>query len=179
MQTAASQRSPDAPRIQWNASQQGGVAFHTLKVPLQLQADETLRRMVGEELSVAIGVGQEAVYLAAGRDPMVAIQQAIAASKAEPNKLVPQMEMEISLRPLVTLAATHAQDPEAQVPLQMMAMSLQAGPPGRDHLRITGDSIPNGQRVRFEAEEGALRAVGQSVFMAVMRSMTQPPPMEQ
>jgi hypothetical protein len=178
MEAAAKQRSPDAPSVQWNARQQGDVTFHTLTIPVEQPADEAFRKMVGQELTVAVGIGQESVYIAAGRDYMSALQQAIDASKAEPNKRVPQLEISVSMRPIVTLAATHAEGPDAQIALQMMAMSLQAGPNGRDHVRIVGEAIPNGQRVRFEAEEGALRAVGQAVFTSVMRAMMQGPPAE-
>jgi hypothetical protein len=176
METAAKQRSPSAPSVKWNASQQNGVTFHTLSMPVEQQADEEFRRMVGQELTIAVGIGTESVFVAAGRDYMTALQQAIDSSKAEPNKRVPQMEIAIALRPIVTLAATNTDSPDAQLALSMMAMSLQAGPNGRDHVRVIGDSIPNGQRVRFEAEEGALRAVGQAVFTSVMRAMMQGAP---
>ena len=53
--------------------------------------------------------------------------------------------------------------------LQMVASTLQNDAKGRDHIRMVGQMIPNGIRYRFEAEEGALRALGQAVFIAQMQ----------
>jgi hypothetical protein len=142
-------------------------------VPLPPDADESIRRMLGGDLAVAFGVGQETAYIAIGRDHLAAVNKAIDVSRAEPNKLVPQFEAAISLQPIVALAATHADNPEAQMSLQMMSAALQAGPVGNDHVRVIGQTFLNGQRVRFEAEESALRAVGQVVFMTMMRGMAQ------
>jgi hypothetical protein len=171
LEAAVKQQSPDAPGIQWNASQQGGVAFHTLNVPLPPDADESLRRMLGGELSVALGIGQETAYLAIGRDHMAAVQKAIEASRAEPNKSVPQFELALSLKPLLALAAAQATDPDAKTTLQMVGTTLQNDPRGRDHIRILGEAIPNGSRMRFEAEQGAMQAVAQAAFLLQMRAM--------
>jgi hypothetical protein len=87
--------------------------------------------------------------------------------------LAPEFELAFSMQPLLALAAAHTADPDAQMSLQMMSMALQNAPAGNDHIRILGETIANGQRIRFQAEESALRAVGQAVMVAAMRAITQ------
>jgi hypothetical protein len=173
LEAAVKQQSPGAPGFTWDAAEHAGVKFHTLSLPLPPDANEAARKMFGNELPVAFGVGTETAYIAIGRDHLAAVNKAIDASRAEPNKLVPQFEVNLSMKQLIALAATHTEDPQAQMSLQMMSSSLQTDQAGRDHVRMIGETFANGQRVRFEAEESAMKAVGQAMFMAVMRGMAQ------
>jgi hypothetical protein len=50
--------------------------------------------------------------------------------------------------------------------LQNIAAMLKADAQGRDHLRVLAQVVENGARYRFEAEEGALRALIQAAVMA-------------
>jgi hypothetical protein len=172
LEAAVKQQAPDSPGVKWNAVEQGGVAFHTLNIPLPPEADESVRRLLGGEIDMAIGIGQETAYVAVGRDHLAAVQKAIEASRGEPQA-VPMFELAVSLRPLITLAAAQADNPEAKMTLEMVGATLQNVAAGRDHIRVQGDVIPNGQRVRFEAEQGALQALAQAVLMAQMRAMGQ------
>jgi hypothetical protein len=157
--------------MQWNAAKHGEVAFHTLNVPLPAEADESLRRMIGNELAVAVGIAPEAVYLGVGRDNLASVQQAIDASRAEPNKPAPPFELAVSLGPILDLTAAHATDDNAKRAIQMVAEMLKNDARGRDHIRIVGQIVPNGIRYRFEAEEGALRAVGQAIVIGQMQAL--------
>lgn len=168
---AVKEQMPGYPGVQWNAAEHANVAFHTLSVPLPDGADEALRRMIGDELAVAVGVEPEAVYLAVGRDNLATVQQAIDASRAEPNKSVPPFELAVSLGPIIEMAAAQANDDNAKRTLQVVATMLKNDTGGRDHVRIVGQIVPDGLRYRFEAEEGALRAIGQAVILSRMQAM--------
>ena len=67
-------------------------------------------KLLGDEAEIAVGIGQEAVYLAVGRDNLEAVKKAIDASAAEPSKAVPPFELAISLGPIMEMAAAEAHD---------------------------------------------------------------------
>jgi hypothetical protein len=160
-----SKNDPEFPGIEWNAANHAGVSFHTLQLPVP-DSEEHARKLFGETLEVAIGIGPEAVYFAAGQDCLKAAQQAIDASKAEPNKAVPPFELSFSLGPIMATAAAYQEDLEEKQIVQTIADMLQGEAQGRDHIRVVGQFIPNGQRYRFEAEEGVLRAFGKAAAAA-------------
>jgi hypothetical protein len=173
LEAAGKQSVPGFPAVQWNAAEHAGVKLHTLNVPLPKEADESLRQMVGDQFPIAVGVGPEAVYLAFGRDNLEALNRAIDGSATEANKLVPPMELALSLGPIMELAAAHTGNANMKPALQQIAAMLQNDAQGRDHVRMLGQMVPNGIRYRFEAEEGALRAIGQAAFIARMQAMGQ------
>jgi hypothetical protein len=137
------------------------VNFHTLTVPVPEDQDRP-RQLLGDEVTIAVGIGPETVYLAAGKDSINAVRQAIDASAAEPNKAVPPFELAISLGPIAELAAAQAEEGSQQATAQAVAEMLRNEAQGRDHIRMVGQVLPNGLRYRFEAEEGVLRAIGKA-----------------
>jgi hypothetical protein len=149
------------PGIQWNAESHRGVNFHTLSVPVPADK-EAPRQLLGETADIAIGIGQEAVFLAAGRNNLDAVKKAIDASAAQPGKQVTPFELAVSLGPVAEVAAAQADDGPEKATAQAIADMLRAEAQGRDHLRLTGQVIPNGVRYRFEAEEGVLKALGKA-----------------
>ncbi|MEX2317411.1 MAG: hypothetical protein WD669_09685 [Pirellulales bacterium] len=173
LEAAGKQSTPSFPGVQWNAAEHAGVTFHTLNMPLPNEADEAIRRMVGEQFPIAVGIGPDAVYLAVGRDNLEAVKKAIDASQKEANKLVPPFEVAFSLGPIFELAAAHTKDESLRPVLQTVAATLQNDAQGRDHVRMVGQMVPNGVRYRFEAEEGALRAIGQAALIARMQGIGQ------
>jgi hypothetical protein len=158
-------KEPDFGGVQWNAANHAGVNFHTMSVPVP-EDQEDARKMLGEKVDVAVGIGPDAVYVAIGRDNLDAINKAIDASRVEPNKEVSPFELSISLGPIMETAAAANEKPEEQETLQAIADMLQNNAQGRDHIRLTGQFIQNGLRYRVEAEEGVLRAVGKGVTEA-------------
>ena len=158
-------KEPDFGGVQWNAANHAGVNFHTMSVPVP-EDQEDARKMLGEKVDVAVGIGPDAVYVAIGRDNLDAINKAIDASRVEPNKEVSPFELSISLGPIMETAAAANEKPEEQETLQAIADMLQNNAQGRDHIRLTGQFIQNGLRYRIEAEEGVLRAVGKGVTEA-------------
>jgi hypothetical protein len=158
---AAAKEQHEFPGIQWNAASHQGVNFHTLSVPVPADK-EAPRKLLGETADIAIGIGPEAVYLAAGRDNLEAVKKAIDASAAEKGKSVPPFELVLSLGPVAEVAAAQADEGPEKAAAQAIAEMLRAEAKGRDHLRLTGQVIPNGLRYRFEAEQGVLKALGKA-----------------
>ncbi len=161
LESAAKETHKEFPGIQWNAASHAGVNFHTLSVPVPADK-EAPRKLLGETVDIAFGVGPEAVYLAAGRDNIQAVKKAIDASAAEPGKKVSPFELAVSLGPMAEFAAAQADEGPEKATAKAIADMLRAEGQGRDHLRLTGQVIPNGLRYRFEAEQGVLKAMGKA-----------------
>jgi hypothetical protein len=157
--------SPDAPTIEWNVASHDGVNFHTVSIPLP-DAAELPAKLLGGQADIAFGIGPQAIYVAIGKEGVDAIKQAIDASKAEPNKLVPPFELAFSLGPIMEVAAAQAKDDAQRERVQGIADMLRNEALGRDHVRVVGQMIPNGLKYRLEAEEGALRAAGKAAIAA-------------
>ena len=155
--------SDDFSGIKWNAANHAGVSFHTITAPVPEDKSQ-VRKMFGETLEVAIGIGPDAVYLGGGKDNIAALTKAIDASAAARNKTVPPFAVSLSLARIMAVAADAKEGREKEA-LQTIADKLNGEAKGRDHLQATGQVIPNGLRYRFEAEEGVLQAVGAAAMM--------------
>jgi hypothetical protein len=68
------------------------------------------------------------------------------------------------------LIAMHSGNNDMGPVLQNIASMLKADSQGRDHLRFVGQVIDSGVRYRFEAEEGALRALVQAAIFAQLNA---------
>jgi len=165
---AIAEKEPNFNGVQWNAASHEGVNFHALSVPVPAD-EEQARQIFGEEVSVAFGIGSEAVYIAAGQDNLDAVNKAIDASKAEPNKQVPPFEFSASLGQILQFAAANAK-PDDRPLIQSVADMLKNDAQGRDHVRISGKFIENGLQYRTEAEEGVLRAIGKGAMLAQQKA---------
>ena len=104
---ALAEKEPDFNGVQWNAANHEGVNFHTMTVPVPEEGQA--RKVFGEKVDVAIGIGSDAVYVALGNDNLAAVNKAIDASKADPGKAVPPFEFSASLGQLMEFAAANAQ----------------------------------------------------------------------
>lgn len=161
-------KEPDFNGVQWNAANHEGVNFHTLAVPVPAEEGEA-RQIFGEKVDVAIGIGSDAVYVAVGKDNLDAMNKAIDASKAEPNKEVPPFEFSASLGQIMQFAATTADDDDKPM-IQAIADMLKNDAQGRDHIRATQTLVENGVKIHFEAEEGVLRAIGKGLMLAQQKA---------
>jgi hypothetical protein len=160
---AVGKKQPNFPAIKWNGANHAGVNFHTLTAPLP-EDNQDMHKMFGDGLNIAIGIGPEAVYVAIGKDNIDAVSKAIDASTADKSKQGPPFALSISLGQIMAVAAD-AEKGKEKAMLQAIADKLNGEAKGRDHIRATGQVIPNGLRYRLEAEEGALRAVGVAAEM--------------
>lgn len=168
---AVAEKEPGFNGVQWNAATHEGVNFHTLAVPVP--EDETeARKMFGEKVDVAIGIGTDAVYVAVGQNNLDAVNKAIDASKAEPNKAVPPFAFSASLGQIMEAAAANGKE-EDRAALQSIADMLKNDVQGRDHIRANATLIENGLQYRFEAEEGVLKAIGKAAMIAQQKAQQQ------
>jgi hypothetical protein len=153
--------------VKWAANKYKDVTFHTMQAPVP-EDEEEARKLFGEKLDIAVGIGQKAVYFALGRNSLDEVKKVIDASAASPAKRVAPMEMSIALTPILNAAKEFA-DEDDKPQVEMVANMLANEANGRDHVRITTKSAENGIRMRIEAEEGVLRAIGMAGMQAQMQ----------
>jgi hypothetical protein len=166
----AGKKQPDFPGIKWNALTHAGVAFHTITIPVP-ETEKSPRKMLGDKLDIAVGIGPETAYLAFGKDNIAAVKKAIDDSAANKGKSVPPFDFSLSLTPIIEVAAAQADDPKAQAISEKVLEFLKKEGQGRDHIRVVGQMVPNGLKYHFEAEEGVLKAIGQAAAAAQQQKM--------
>jgi hypothetical protein len=105
-----------------------------------------------------------------GRDALNELKKVIDASAAAPNKPTVPMEMSVALGQIMN-AAKELADEEDKPQVEMIANMLANEAGGRDHVRMTSTVQDNGIRMRIEAEEGVLRAIGMAAMQAQMQGV--------
>ncbi|MGA2798674.1 MAG: hypothetical protein ABSE63_13915, partial [Thermoguttaceae bacterium] len=155
--TEAEKDEPDAAKlVKLNAETYKGVRFDTFSMPAP---DPNLAALVGDTLDVVLGIGDKQVFIAAGRDAVKTLKEAIDKSQSEAGKEVPAWQIVMSGLKIAKFVSAVADDEQAKAVADKIAASLeQSG--GKDHLTIVTEPIPNGARVRVELEEGILKAMG-------------------
>ncbi len=169
----AQNEDADFPEINWNASSHADVQFHTISIPIPAggdKEDENARKLFGDTIDVAVGIGRESAYFAFGRNCLDAVERVMDLSAASPQKSVAPMEMTFSLSEIMETVATFADEEDRQM-IEEIANMLANEAAGRDHIRMVVQPIANGARFRMEAEEGVLRAIGQAAMAAQMKQM--------
>lgn len=144
-----------------------GVTLHVLAVPVEAMDEgaEVMRKLVGDQMDVVVGIGEKSVYIAAGRSAVSELKQVIDASKAAPDKAVPPAKVSVTLSPIVDMVAELADDDSAKQMAGMMKLSLSQSV-GKDRVKIETRPIPRGSMTRITLEEGVLRLIGTGAMMA-------------
>ena len=150
------EKEPNFPGIKFDATQYGGVRFHTTVIPVP--ADESIAKVLGDKLDVAVGIGAKSVYLAVGTDSQALCKKLIDTSKADAGKQVPPFQLNVSLAPIFQFAAAMQGEDEGAA-VRAMAKDL-AEAKGKDHVTLVVSPQPNAIRIRLTAEEGVLQLLG-------------------
>ena len=158
----ASQEKPAvAEWIKLDADECRSVHLHTLSIPIPPDARdrEKIVSLIGEKLEVAIGIGPQSAYVAAGREPLKALKQVIEQSAADGSQNVPPVELSLAVGTTAKFIAAAAKREKIRSLAAMLAAALEPAA-GRDHLKLTAISIPRGVKYRLEVEEGILKLIG-------------------
>lgn len=158
-------KSPDFPEVKFDADSKSGVTYHTIPVPQppEEEAAENFEKFFGtDEVTVGLGFGPKTFVFAIGDDPIAAADGVVTGKPATlPAKTVP-MQMQLKVGPIMKMAAE--QPGENQAVVKVMADSLADSKKGHINLNVT--LVKNGERVRFEIEEGVIAAFGKAVIAA-------------
>jgi hypothetical protein len=159
LKTLAAEVAKDSPELagllKLNAETHDGVRFHVLNIPVP---EKQLVPMVGETLEVVVGIGDDKVYLAAGRNAIATLKKVMDDSKAGAGADIPPLSLSVSAIPIAKFVAAVADDMQAKMMAQMVATTLEASG-GKDHLKITSTPITNGVKTQLVIEEGLLKMI--------------------
>ncbi len=158
--------SPEEVKVKINldAETHNGIRFHVVSVPVP-DTEEEVAKLLGETLTVVVGIGDDSAYLAAGSDPLKLLKEAIDKSALEKGKTVPPARVVITVTPIVKMVAETAEDDMVKQMAAMLVGLLEQSS-GKDHITMTTKPIPNGASTRIEIEEGILKLIGQAGQMA-------------
>lgn len=153
-------QAPEFPAVKLNAAEHDGVTFHTVKLP---DLDDDARKILGDDVVVALGFGKDRVILAIGEDPVETAADVLDESRQ--SKKLPPMQLQVKLGPLVKIGAESDDDNRelADMLVRLLEESEQ------DHVNVTSDFIPRGSRMRIEIEEGVLEAFGKAAVLGMQR----------
>lgn len=147
----------DFPEVQWDADEHGDVRMHTMTVPVD---DEEAQDVLGEDVEVAVGIGESSGYIAFGNDSISLLKKVIDGSAAGADKEVPPVQLIVALEPI--LKFIESVDQEGTPAIALMREALEQAE-GKDHLSFRSIPIENGAITRVEIEEGVLRAISEAI----------------
>lgn len=153
-------QAPEFPTVKLNAAEHNGITFHTVELP---DLDEDAEKILGEDVLLALGFGNDTAMLAIGEDPIEAAKAVLDDSKK--GAKLPPMQLQIKLAPLVKIGA-ESDDDNRELAETLVKLLEESD---KDHLSLTTDFIPNGSRVRLEIEEGVLEAIGKAALIGMNR----------
>jgi hypothetical protein len=139
--------------LKFNAAKHKDVDLHTFSVPVP-DDEEQAQEVFGKELSVVVGTGKQSAYVAFGKESMNLLKRVIDNSAGTQKEVVP-FELNVALTPIMQFAASVEDDPI----VKMLADTMQKAA-GKDHIRITQNTIERGTTVRLDIEEGVLQLIG-------------------
>ena len=140
-----------------DAAKYRGVNFHVVSFPIpeKCKRREQVIQAVGERMTIVLGIADEAVYLAAGRDAMKSLKQAIAASEVAENWTVPPLAVTMSVEEWAewaTQCPVEKVNTKAEEALKLLDKADDA-----DAVRIVAIPVDNGLKFSLQIEEGVLR----------------------
>ena len=148
---------PKFPGIKFNADKIGSVTFHTLDMPVPAD-EEDARKIIGDQLSMAVGVGPTSAYIGFGHDCVNHLKQVI--GKQTKNQKALPFELTVALAPIMEFASNVDDNPA----INSIADALKAN--DKDHVRLSVRPLKNGFTYRIELEEGILQAIGTGIRMS-------------
>lgn len=143
----------DEVQFDLNAGSHRGTTFHEILIAVP-GSEEEARNILGDQVTLVVGIGKEAVYFGIGDDPESAMKQAMDKSaEASDANADTSMQFNLFLSPLLKFASG-IQGAEM---LEMMSDTVQAG---GDRIQVRSDYIENGMKTRFEIQDGVLELIG-------------------
>ncbi len=148
-------------KISLNSGSHKDITFHSVTV--QVPDQEELRNALGDQVTLVVGIGEQAVYLAAGSNPVDMLKKAVdgktsASDQTTGGSKTPAakdksdlMQFNFFVTPVLDFAAGME---ESDPSVEAMANALKES--GGDRIRGTYSLIENGGVMRFEMQDGIL-----------------------
>lgn len=123
--------------------------------------------MVGTTLDVVLGIADDKLLVAAGRDAAKTLKKVLDESKVAAGKEVMPLRIVVAPKPVAKLIAQTAEDEQAAAAAAGLAEAL-ADAGSKDHVTFTAQPVAQGVRLRLEVEEGLLKALATTAQMGPM-----------
>ena len=144
--------------IKLDAEEYEGVKFHVATIPVPPAGGA--HEVFGETVQVVIGVSDSRLYFGAGKEPIATIKKAIEASKEDPEKSIPPMELVVSAAPIAKFLAKTVPAPNEAARKKAKKFAEQiAKQSGKDRLTMTVKPVDDGAVMRLTLEPGALKTI--------------------
>lgn len=154
---AVEEESPELGQmIKLDAEEYEGIKFDVATVPVPESGDA--REVFGDTVQIVVGVSDTRVYFGAGKEPIATLKKAIEASKEDPEKSIPPMELVVSAAPIVKFLAKTAPTETEKKKAKKFADQI-AKQSGKDHLSIIVKPVDDGALMRLTLQPGALKAI--------------------
>ena len=132
-----------------------GIRLHTISLALP---DRQWTPLVGDRLEAAVGIADDKVLIAAGRDALPTLKSALDRLKTAGAKEVPPLKITVAVAPVARLLATVAQDPGLKANAALLAgLFSNSNDKGCDTLSV--QRIPRGVRLRLRVDDKVLRGL--------------------
>ena len=147
----AQEKAGEIINVQFNSGVYEDITLHTLVVEIPGDEEEA-RKFFGDRVTVVVGIGKDAVYLGAGKDPLTLLTSSIEKSKTA-EKPAALNQYRVFLAPILRFAAGVSSEPA----LETMAETLEEN--SSDSISVFSDVIENGLESRLEIEDGILALI--------------------
>ena len=136
-----------------NAGSHLGTTMHEILIDVPASEEEA-QAVFGDQITVVIGIGKDAVYFGIGDQPETHLKKAMDQSaNASSTGNDTMMQVNVFMAPMLQFASGM---PGAEM-LEMISDAVQ---PGGDRIQIRSDYIENGTKTRFEIQDGVLQLLG-------------------
>ncbi len=159
----AKQQNPELDEIvKLDAETYAGVRFHVLQVPnaaIAQDSPEFAEFLQGKDMQAVLGVGEHAIYVAAGSSAIADLKAALDAS-ADQQPVEALSQLRIALKPLLEFASALSNKDADGAELEELLSAMSGD---RDVIRAEGRLIANGSLTRIEIGEDVLKLIGAAV----------------
>lgn len=133
-----------------------GANLHNVAVPLPDDADDKIRKIVGDNVNIAIATAPKAVYLSVGKTAEASLKTALDASASNKNVSGVPVRGRLSLTQLLNFI----QSIESNPVIDGMLSSINSD---EDAIMIDSQVVDRGGMNRITIEEGVLKAISGGV----------------
>lgn len=159
----AKQQNPElAEIVKLDAETHAGVRFHVLQLPNAAIAEESpqfAEFLEGKDMQAVLGVGEHAIYFAAGSNAVDDLKAALDAS-VDRQPVDVSTRLRIALKPLLEFALALSDEGPDGAELEELLSGMSGD---RDKIRAEGKLIANGSLTRIEIGEDVLKLIGAAV----------------
>lgn len=159
----AQQQNPElAEIVKLDAETYAGVRFHVLQLPNAAIAQESpqfAEFLQGKDMQAVLGVGEHAIYFAAGSNGVDDLKAALDASVGR-QPVEASTRLRIALKPLLEFVLALSDEGADGAELEELLSGMSGD---RDLIRAEGKLIANGSLTRIEIGEDVLKLIGAAV----------------